>query len=80
MFKWIKKLLLKSQLKNLNEQEISLNEKRAKLVYKPPMNEIPKRLKKCSEIAKELKKIEKKRNKINKILNGRTKQNTLKEV
>ena len=80
MFKWIKKLLLKSQLKSLNEQEISLNEKRAKLVYKPLINEIPKKLKKCSEIAKELKKIEKKRNKINKILNGRTKQNTIKEV
>ncbi len=68
MFKWIKKLLLKRQLSNLNDEEKSLNEKRAKLVYKPLLHEIPKKLKKCSEIAKKLRKIEKKKVKINKIL------------
>jgi hypothetical protein len=68
MIKWFKNILLKRELKYLTEQEIVLNERRAKLVYKPTLEEIPDKLEMCVKIAKELKKIKKKVKKINKKL------------
>jgi len=64
MIKWIKKFFLKGKLKELDEQELSLMEKRSKLVYKPTLDEIPDKLDKCVKIAKAIKKIHKKKNKI----------------
>lgn len=68
MFKWIRKIILKAKLKDLAEQENDLNERRAILVYKPELDEIPEKLEMCAKIAKQLKKIKKKTDKINKEL------------
>jgi hypothetical protein len=68
MFKWIRKIILKIKLKDLLEQEAALSERRAKLVYKPELEEIPDKLDMCVKIAKQLKKIKKKTDKINKEL------------
>lgn len=69
MFKWIRNFLLRTELKSLKEEEDALNERRAKLVYKPLLEEIPDKLDMCVKIAKRLKKIQKKTNKINQKLN-----------
>jgi type I restriction-modification system DNA methylase subunit len=68
MIKWIKNILLKRELEYLTEQEVALNERRAKLIYKPTLEEMPDKLEMCVKIAKELKKIKKKVKKINKKL------------
>lgn len=69
MFKWIKNFLLRMELKSLKEEENALNERRAKLVYRPLLSEIPDKLDMCVKISKRLKKIQKKTNKINQKLN-----------
>lgn len=68
MIKWLKNILLKRELKSLTEQEVALNERRAKLVYKPTLEEMPDKLEMCVEIVKKIKKIKKKIKKINKKL------------
>jgi hypothetical protein len=67
-FTWIIKRIIRNQIKGLLEKELILSKKRSKLVYKPLLHEIPKKLKKCSEIAKELKKINKEKEELNKKL------------
>lgn len=64
MFKLIRRFFIKLKLKELANEEQELNEERARLVHRPPLEEIPERLDQCEKIGKRLKKIKKKRKKL----------------
>jgi type I restriction-modification system DNA methylase subunit len=72
MFKRIKLFFLKLKLTRLCDEEVSLNEKRAKLVYQPDLKDIPEKLDKYSSIGKQIKKINKKIKKIKKSIDNET--------
>lgn len=64
----LKKFFLKQELKSLIEREKELTEIRAKLVYKPALEDIPDKLDECVKVAKKIKKVKKKIEKVNKQL------------
>lgn len=64
MFKFIKRIYFKLQLKAIERDELALDSYRAELVYKPPLDEIPERLERLQGVSKELKKLKKKKKKL----------------
>jgi hypothetical protein len=68
VLKKIRSLAIKLQIKELIGNERAINQFRAKLVHRPPLDEIPERLDRIEGISKELKKIKKKKKKLYKLL------------
>ncbi len=64
MLKKIRNFFLELELKNLDDQENRIKEQRARLVYRPALEDIPEKLDQCEKLGKQLKKIKKKKKKI----------------